>query len=80
MIESIIGVKQGDILGPEIFIIFMAAVMISRRSPHSYKWCVVRCKADFQLTGRRPMTKGDLEIGVSDNEYAYDTSFTFETR
>ena len=80
MIESIIGVKQRDVLGPDLYIFLMAAVMNSWRSSHSYKLCVVRCKADFQLTGRRPTTKRDLEIGVLDIEYADDTALTFETR
>jgi len=57
----------------------MVAVMNSWRSSHSCKLCVVRCKAKFQLTGRRPTTKGDLDLWVSDNEYANDTTFTFET-
>ena len=42
--------------------------------------CVIRCKADFQLIGRQQKAKGDLEIEVSDREYADDTSFTFESR
>ncbi len=67
-------------MGPDLFIFFMAAVMKSWRSSHSYKLCVVRYKADFQVTGCRPTTKGNLEFGVSDSEYAHDTTFTFETR
>lgn len=58
----------------------MAAVIKSWRSSHSYNLCTVRCKADFQLTGRRPTTKGDLEFDVTDSEYADDTVFTFESR
>ena len=81
VIDLIIGVKQGDVLGPELFIFFMATVMATRYSSHSYILCVVRCKSsNFQLTGRRPTTKGDLEIEVSDIDYANDKAFTFETR
>jgi hypothetical protein len=58
----------------------MAAIMATWRSFHSYNKRVIRCKANFQLTGRRPKAKGDLEIEVSDNEYANDTTFTFESR
>jgi hypothetical protein len=82
IIESIIGVKQGDILGPDLFIFFMAAVLKTWRSSysHSYKLCTVRCKSDFILTGRRSKTKGELDTTVADSEYADDTAFTFESR
>jgi hypothetical protein len=79
-IDSIIGVNQGDVLGPDVFIFFIATIMTPWRSFYSYNLYVVRCKADSQLTGRRPMTKVDLEIKVSDSEYANDTTFTFESR
>ena len=80
IIDSVIGVKQGDVLGPDLFIFFMAAVLKTWRSHSSYKLCTVRCKADFRLTGRKPATKGDMEIAVSDSEYADDTAFTFDSR
>jgi hypothetical protein len=34
VIDSIIGVKQGDVLGPELFIFFMASFMATWRSSH----------------------------------------------
>ena len=49
-LDSIIGVKQGDLLGPDLFIFFMAAVMKTWRSSYSYSLCRVNTKADFQLT------------------------------
>ena len=80
IMDSIIGVKQGDLLGPDLFIFFMAAVMKTWRSTHDYDLCTVRCNADFQLTGRRPTMKGDLDFGVGDSEYADDTAFAFTSR
>jgi len=35
-IEPIIGVKQGDILGPDLFIFFMVAVLKTWRSSYSH--------------------------------------------
>jgi hypothetical protein len=80
IIDSIIGVKQGDVLGPDLFIFFMAPVLKPWRSFSSYKLCTVRCKVDFQLTRRKPATKGDMKINISDWEYANDTAFNFEYR
>lgn len=36
-LNSIIGVKQGDLLGPELFTFFMAAVMETWRATHNYE-------------------------------------------
>jgi len=47
VVNTIIGVKQGDVLAPDLFIFFMATVMATWRFSHSYNPCVVRCKADF---------------------------------
>ena len=35
-LNSIIGVKHGDLLGPELFTFYMSAVLKTWRSPHSY--------------------------------------------
>ena len=80
-LDSIIGVKQGDLLGPDLFIFFMAAVMKTWRSSNSSKFslCCVKSKADFQLTGRKPTEKGET-FSVPDSEYADDTAFLFESR
>ena len=74
-----IGVKQGDILGPVLFVIYIAAIMISWRTLHQRPLCVYRTKEDFVLTGRRYNTKGS-EFSVDDSEYADDTAVVFETR
>ena len=60
VIDSIIGVKQGDLLGPELFIFFMAAVMETWRLHHDFELCVVRSKSDFVLTGRRRLPSAVL--------------------
>ena len=78
-IESIIGVKQGDILGPILFIFFMAAVMISWRKVSNYDLCVYRSKPDFVMHGRSWRARG-TEFAVGDSAYADDTAFAFCSR
>ena len=56
---AIIGVKQGDLLGPELFDFFIAAVMESWRSSHSYELCTFCTWPDFRMTGRRFDAVGD---------------------
>ena len=65
---SIIGVKQGDLLGPELFTFFMAAVMETWRSASSYPLPTFRTRRDFVMTGRRHTTAGK-EFTVGDSEY-----------
>ena len=74
-----IGVKQGDILGPALFIIFIAAVMITWRKIHKRPLCIFRTKNDSQLTGRRYNSKG-TDFDVDDSEYADDTAVMFNSR
>jgi len=76
---SIIGVKQGDLLGPPLFVVYICAIMETWRSEHSYPLCAFRSRADFKLTGRRPTTAGE-EFAIVDSEYADDTGLPFETR
>ena len=51
ILDSIIGVKQGNLLGHGLFIFFMVDVMKTWRSSHNYDLCCIHTKADFQLTG-----------------------------
>ena len=76
---AIIGVKQGDLLGPQLFTFFMAAVMETWRSSSSYQLPTFRTARDFQMTGRRSTAQGD-EFTVSDSEYADDTALPFCSR
>ena len=57
-LSSTIGVKQGDLLGPELFTFYMAGVMETWRAGHDYKFCKLRTREDFILTGRNPNTGG----------------------
>ena len=79
-IESIIGVKQGDILGPLLFIFYLAAVMISWRKLHPREVCIFHTKFDDILTGRRHSTKKCEQFSLEDSEYADDTGVLFTSR
>jgi hypothetical protein len=57
---SIIGVKQGDLLEPELFDFYIAAIMETWRSSSSYELCVFRTRDDFTMTGRRFDAKGEV--------------------
>ena len=88
--SSTIGVKQGDLLGPELFTFFMAGVMETWRASHDYmnfvSWEHGRT-SHFILTGRNPNTGGKnvfgkqyTEFAVTDSEYADDTAIPFCNR
>ena len=86
-LSSTIGVKQGDLLGPELFTFYMAGVMETWRAGHDYEFCKLRTREDFILTGRNPNTGGKnvfgkqyTEFAVSDSEYADDTAIPFCNR
>ena len=80
-IPSRIGVKQGDILGPLLFIFYLAAVMTTWRSTHVRPLCVFHTKMDDVLSGRRYNTKkGVIEFTLPDSEYADDTAVLFTSR
>ena len=76
---SIIGVKQGDLLGPDLFIFYIAAIMETWKLEHTYELCTFRTAPDFIMTGRRPSARGE-EFTVADSEYADDTALPFCSR
>ena len=76
---SIIGVKQGDLLGPLLFTFFIQAIMSSWRDLHSYDLCIFRTRDDFKMTGRATTTSGD-ELSFTDSEYADDSGMAFTSR
>ena len=78
---SIIGVKQGDVLGPDLFTFYIAAIMITWRSEHNYELPLFRSNDDFVLTGRSS-TAGTAanEFSLGDSEYADDTGLLFCSR
>ena len=79
ILSSIIGVKQGDILGPMLFTTFIAAIMITWRKIYDRSLCIFRTKKDFILTGRRSTTKG-IDFLLIDSEYADNTAVLFDSR
>ena len=79
ILSSIIGVKQGDILGPMFFTTFIAAIMITWRKIYYRSLCIFRTKKDFILTGRRSTTKG-IDFLLIDSEYADNTAVLFDSR
>jgi hypothetical protein len=78
-LAAVIGVKQGDLLGPILFTFFMAAVMETWRRQSTYELPTFCTARDFQMTGRRPSARGE-EFTVPDSEYADDTGLPFCSR
>ena len=78
IIECGIGVKQGDVLGPILFSMFIAAIMITWRKTRTHPQCTFRTNNDYVMTGRRPNSRGD-DFDFGDSEYADDTAVLFDS-
>ena len=79
-LRNIIGVKQGDILGPRLFNLFMYAVMLTWHYLDNYPLCIFHSKPDFILTGRSYCALGGTVFSFSDSQYADDTAILFTSR
>ena len=96
VVKSTIGVKQGDLFGPDLFNVHIAAVMIiwrKRWSETKPPRCTFRTRQDFTLGsgatgdtrrweagGKTGRCKGVEEFDVVDSEYADDTAVLFTSR
>ena len=58
-LDCAIGVKQGDILGPALFTLYIAAIMTTWCSSNIRPLCLFRTKMDDILTGRRFTARGE---------------------
>ena len=71
--------KQGNLLGPDLFLFLICAIMESWHATHDYPMCEMRSARDFVLNGRRSTARGE-DFSVPDSEYADDTALPFPTR
>ena len=79
-ILNIIGVKQGDVLGPRLFNLFVFAVMLTWHLLDSRPLCIFYTKSDFILTGRSYRARGGQVFNLPDSQYADDTALLFTSR
>jgi len=93
IMDSLIGVKQGDILGPILFVLFICGIMVAFRKKYpNHNGCIYRSKADFVLRSRSALHGGsNLQPGqkghsgvqafqVGDSAYADDCMFAYPDR
>ena len=78
-LDCIIGVKQGDVVGPILFTFFIAAAMIIWKTSCNILVRIFHSKMDATLTGRSYRAYGE-SYPVLDFEYADDTAIIFQSR
>ena len=76
-ITCVTGVKQGNILGPVLFIFFIETVMITWNATNNATYCIFYSKNDAKQTGRSYRTKGK-KVLLLDSEYADYTAILFD--
>ena len=79
-ILNITGVKQGDILGPRLFNLFIYAIMLTWPLLDSRKLCVFNTKRDLILSGRSYRARNGQEFNLPDSQYADDIALLFTSR
>ena len=80
-IESIIEVKQGDILGQILLIIYMVALTNTWKQKEDILPCLFRSKQDSIITGRLcNIVRGVEEFAMTESAYADDAVFIFLSR
>ena len=79
-IESIIGVKQDDVLGPILFIVYMVALTNTWKQKEDTSPCLSRSKQDSIITGRRHnIIHAVEEFAMTESAYADDAAFLFQS-
>ena len=80
-VNCTIGVKQGDILGPVLFIIYMAGVMSDWRNITDCPASIFVSKTENVITGRRPTAKGTpLNSTIQNTQMTLQFSLTQENQ